>query len=112
MGVSINTVHSEALMYFLRMILPPRNNMRTIPVSLASERITVPIRASGGPGIGRDLNSKGVVQELNPSGRQFQPQGQYSSFIKASSSQLPKAQTIEGREGGSVFGSPFSKNFS
>lgn len=109
MGVSINTLHSKALMYFLRMILPPRNNIQTISVSLAAEGDnTMAIKASGDQGIGRDLSSREWSVSSTLPARQFQPQGQYSSFIMASSTQL---QTTEGREGGSVFGSPFSKNF-
>lgn len=59
MGVSINTRHSKALMYSLPMILPPRNNIQTIPVSLAAEGDnTMAIKVSGGQGIGRDLSSR------------------------------------------------------
>lgn len=110
MGVSINTLHSKALMYFLRMILPPRNNIKTIPVSLAAEGITQwPLEPVGAKELGERPEQKGVVHELNPSGS-FSPRDNTAgSFTMASSSQVPVAQRIAGRQRQSIFGSPFSK---
>jgi hypothetical protein len=39
MGMSINILHSKALIYFLPVILPLRNNTKTIPVSPAAREM-------------------------------------------------------------------------
>lgn len=111
MGVSINTLHSKALMYFLCTILPPRNNIKTIPVSLAAKGITQwPLEPVGSKELGERPEELGVVHELNPSADHFSPRDNTAgSFTVASSSHVPRVQRIEGKERQSMFGSPFSK---
>lgn len=56
----INTLHSEALMYFLQVIWPQRNNTKTVPDSPAAEGYdTMAIKCQDWPDhLGRELEGR------------------------------------------------------
>lgn len=61
------------------------------------------IRASGGQGIGRDLNNREWSMSTTLAAHNFNPRNNTAGcFIMASSSQLPRAQRMEVREGTSM----------